>query len=632
MGLAPLAYALWTRHLRHNPANPNWIDRDRFVLSCGHASMLLYSMLHLTGYDLSLEDIKDFRQFESRTPGHPESFATPGVEVTTGPLGQGVANGVGFALAERLVAARFNQPDAEIVDHRTWVIASDGDLMEGVAAEACSVAGQLQLGKLVMFWDDNEVTLDGPADWSFSAEDVVARHAAYGWRTIEITDGNDLDAIEAGIAEAEASDGRPTFVRVRTTIGYGAPGKAGTSKAHGSPLGEEEASAAKAAYGWTHAPFEVPDEVYGAAGQTDRGTRAEAEWNERYAAYETAHPDLAEELERAMAGELSEDWDAALPEFEDGHSEATRATSGAVIQRLAAAIPELAGGSADLAGSTKTTIDNSSAVSAELFAARNINFGVREHAMAGMANAMLAHGGLRPFVGTFLTFSDYMRGSVRLAALTGLGVIYVYTHDSIGLGEDGPTHQSVEHLAALRALPNLRVIRPADARETVGAWVQAITRTDGPTALVLSRQAVPVLEGSDADAVGTGAYAMDDVEDPDIILVGTGSEVQHCVGAATILADTDDLVVRVVSMPCMELLVEAGDDYADDLFGNGDVPVISVEAGVSFGWQRWADDHIAMDDFGASAPGPVLMEEFGFTPESVADAARDLYNDWEDDE
>ncbi len=632
MGLAPLTYALFTRHLKHNPTNPGWIDRDRFVLSCGHASMLLYSVLHLTGYDLAIEDIKDFRQFESRTPGHPESFATPGVETTTGPLGQGVANGVGFALAERLLAARFNQPEGDIVDHRTWVIASDGDVMEGVAAEACSLAGQLQLGKLIMFWDDNEVTLDGPASWSFSNEDVVARYAAYGWRTLEIADGNDLEAVDAGIAQAAASDGRPTFVRVRTTIGYGAPTKAGTSKSHGSPLGEEEAAAAKASYGWENAPFEVPDSVYDAAGQGDRGSAAEETWNELYAAYSSDHPDLAEELERAMAGELAEDWDSQLPDFEDGHSEATRAASGAVIQKLAAAIPELVGGSADLAGSTKTTIDNSAAVSADLFAARNINFGVREHAMAGMANAMILHGGLRPFVGTFLTFSDYMRGSVRLAALTGLGVIYVYTHDSIGLGEDGPTHQSVEHLAALRAMPNLRVIRPADARETVGAWVQAVMRTDGPTALVLSRQGLPVLSGSDADAVGMGAYALQDVEDPDLILVGTGSEVQHCVEAAAILADEDDLVVRVVSMPSMELLEEAGEDYAEDLLGNGEVPVLSVEAGVSFGWQRWADDHIAMDDFGASAPGPELMEEFGFTAESVADAARDLYNDWEDDE
>lgn len=632
MGLAPLAYTLFTRHLKHNPANPNWIDRDRFVLSAGHASMLLYSLLHLTGYDLTLADLKEFRQFESRTPGHPESFATPGVETTTGPLGQGVANAVGFALAEELLAARFNQDDSTVVDHRTWVIASDGDMMEGIASEACSLAGHLALGKLIMFWDDNSVTLDGPAQWSFSTEDVVARFRAYGWRTLDIPDVNDLERVEEVMAQAKATDGRPTFVRVRSTIGYGAPNKAGTSKAHGSPLGEEEAAAAKEAYGWTWEPFEVPEEAYAAADQTEWGKAAEAAWDDAYRDYERAHPDLAEELERAMAGELGDDWDAALPEFEDGQEEATRASSGAVIQRLAAAVPELVGGSADLGGSNKTTIENAAAVSRDHFAARNINFGVREHAMAGAANGMLAHGGLRPFIGTFLTFSDYMRGSVRLAALSGLGVIYVFTHDSIGLGEDGPTHQSVEHLAALRAIPNLHVVRPADARETVGAWMHAVQRTDGPTALALSRQAVPVLTGTAANSVRAGAYALSTVEDPDIVLVGTGSEVQHCVGAAELLADTDDLAVRVVSLPCMELLSEAEDSYAEDLFGNGDIPVLSVEAAVSFGWERWADDHVAMDDFGASAPGEVMMEEFGFTPQAVADAARDLLDDWEDDE
>ncbi|CAN5316627.1 transketolase [soil metagenome] len=631
MGLAPLAYTLFTRHLKHNPANPGWIDRDRFVLSCGHASMLLYATLHLTGYELGIEDLKEFRQLEGRTPGHPENFITPGVETTTGPLGQGVANGVGFALAEKLLAARFNRPDATPIDHRTWVIASDGDLMEGIASEACSLAGHLGLDKLIMFWDDNEVTLDGPADWSFSTEDPVKRFDAYGWRVLEVEDGNDTDALDAAIEQAKQSDGRPTFVRVRTVIGYGAPGKGGTAKAHGSPLGAEEAAAAKAAYGWDHAPFEVPEEIYAAADQTERGKQAEDQWNSAYTTYETAHPDLAEELERAMAGDLAEDWDATLPEYEDGHSEATRSTSGAVIQRLAASVPELVGGSADLAGSNKTLIENSAAVTRDLFAARNINYGVREHAMAGMANGLLLHGGLRPYIGTFLTFSDYMRGSIRLAALTGLGVVYVFTHDSIGLGEDGPTHQPIEHLASLRAISNLRVIRPADARETVGAWIEAVQHTDGPTALALSRQDLPVLPGTDAGQVALGGYALSVVEDPDIILVGTGSELQHCVAAATILADEDDLAVRVVSLPCMELLAEGDEDYAEDLLGNGEVPVLSVEAGVSFGWERWADDHVAMDEFGASAPGEVLMEEFGFTPQAVAEAARDLLEDWEDD-
>jgi transketolase len=633
MGLAPLAYSLFARHLRHNPANPGWIDRDRFVLSCGHASMLLYSLLHLTGYDLGIDDLRDFRQLESRTPGHPENFMTPGVETTTGPLGQGVANGVGFALAEQLLAARFNQADADpIIDHRTWVIASDGDLMEGLAAEASSLAGHLGLGKLIMLWDDNEITLDGPASWSFSTEDVVARYAAYGWRTLEIADGNDVAEIDRVLAEAAESDGRPTFVRVRTVIGYGSPSKAGTAKAHGSPLGADEAAAAKAHYGWTHDPFVVPDEVYSATDQTERGKVAEDAWNDRYTAYESAHPDLAEELERAMAGDLAEDWDATLPEFEDGHSEATRSTSGAVIQRLAASIPELVGGSADLAGSNKTLIDSSAAVSRDLFAARNINYGVREHAMGAMANAMVLHGGVRPFVGTFLVFSDYMRGSIRLAALMGAPVVYVFTHDSIGVGEDGPTHEPVEQIAALRTIPNLRVIRPGDARETVGAWIEAIQHTGGPTALALSRQDLPVLPGTDSGKVGLGAYALVDVEDPDIVLVGTGSELQHCVAAARILSDEDDVAVRVVSMPCMELLSEGDEDYAEDLLGGGDVPVLSVEAGVSFGWERWADDHVAMDEFGASAPGEQLMEEFGFTAEGVVEAARDLLDEWDDED
>lgn len=630
MGLAPLAYVLFTRHLKHNPSNPDWIDRDRFVLSCGHASMLLYATLHLTGYDLGIEDLKEFRQLESRTPGHPESFATPGVETSTGPLGQGVANAVGFALAEKLLAARFNQPDGSVVDHRTWVMASDGDLMEGIASEACSLAGHLGLDKLILMWDDNEITLDGPAEWSFSSEDVVKRFEAYGWRTLEIPDGNDVATIDAVLGEAAQSDGRPTFVRVRTTIGYGAPTRAGTAKAHGSPLGAEEAAAAKASYGWHHEPFEVPDEVYAAADQTERGKAAEEAWNTAYTAWETAHPDLAEELERAMAGDLAEDWDAALPEFEDGHAEATRSTSGAVIQRLAASVPELVGGSADLAGSNKTLIESSAAVTRDLFAARNINYGVREHAMAGMANAMVLHGGLRPFIGTFLVFSDYMRGSIRLAALMGLGVVYVFTHDSVGVGEDGPTHEPVEQLAALRAIPNLRVIRPADARETVGAWIEALQRTDGPTALALSRQDLPVLAGSDAGQVAMGGYALNEVADPDLILVGTGSEVQHCVEAARILSEEDELAVRVVSLPCMELLHEGDEDYADELLGDGEVPVLSVEAGVSFGWERWADAHVAMDDFGASAPGDVLMEEFGFTATNVVEAARDLLDDWED--
>ncbi len=631
MGLAPLTHVLFTRHLRHNPANPDWPDRDRFVLSAGHASMLLYATLHLTGYDLSLDDIKRFRQYESRTPGHPEHFMTPGVETTTGPLGQGFANGVGFALAERMLAARYNTADHTVVDHRTWVIASDGDLMEGVAAEAASLAGHLGLEKLVVFWDDNSVTLDGPSSWSFATEDVLTRFTGYGWRTLEVANATDLDELDRVMKEAASPDGRPTLVRVPTVIGYGAPTKAGTAKAHGSPLGPEEIAAAKEAYGWTYEPFEVPEEARAAADCTERGVALEDEWRTRFERYAEAHPDLAEQFERTQAGELPDDWDAEVPTFSTGHSEATRVTSGTMINHLAARLPELVGGSADLASSTRTLITDGGDVTRGDYRGRNLHFGVREHAMAGICNGLALHGGLRPYAGTFLTFSDYLRPSLRLAALMGLPVVYVFTHDSIGLGEDGPTHQPVEHLAALRAIPNLVVLRPADARETVGAWLEAIQRTDGPTALILSRQNLPVLDGTDPDDVGSGAYVLVDADDPDVVLVATGSEVQLAVAAADLLAE-EDLVARVVSMPSWELFAETDDAYQDDVLGGGDVPVLSVEAAVSFGWERWADEHVALDHYGSSAPGEVLFERFGFTPAAVAEAARDLVDDWEDED
>ena len=633
MGLAPLAYVLFTRHLAHNPDDPDWFDRDRFILSAGHASMLLYAMLHLTGYDLTLEDLQQFRQFESRTPGHPENFMTPGVETTTGPLGQGVGNAVGLALAERVMAARYNRPGHEVVDHRTWVIASDGDLMEGVASEACSLAGHLALERLVVFWDDNSVTLDGPASWSFSTEDVAKRFEAYGWRTLEVADGNDLDALDQVCKEAAVPDGRPTLVRVRTVIGYGAPTKAGSSKSHGSPLGPEEAEGAKRAYGWEHPPFTVPDEARAATDQRDRGRQLQDAWEARLGAYREAHPDLADEFERVLSGELPESWDADLPAADLGAAEATRKSSGKVLNALAARLPELLGGSADLASSNGTLIEGGGAIARGEYGGRNVNYGVREHAMASMMNGMALHGGVRPFGGTFLVFSDYLRPALRLAALMGSAVVFVLTHDSVALGEDGPTHQPVEHLAALRAIPNLVVLRPADAKEVAGAWAEAIARTDGPTVLALSRQDVPVLEGTDADAVGAGAYVVVEADDPDVVLVATGAEVSLAVEAARLLVE-DDLTARVVSMPSWELFSEQDEDYQDEVLGV-DAPVLSVEAATSFGWERWADEHVAVDGFGSSAPGTVVLEELGFTPGAVAEAARQLVEDtWaaEDDD
>jgi transketolase len=623
MGLAPLAYVLFTRHLTHDPSDPHWPDRDRFVLSAGHASMLLYASLHLTGYDLTLDDIKLFRQFESRTPGHPERLHTPGVETTTGPLGQGVGNAVGFALAERLLAARFNRPGHEIVDHRTFVIASDGDLMEGVASEASSLAGHLGLDKLVVFYDDNSVTLDGPASWSFS-EVVAERYQAYGWRVIDVVDANDLDELDRVIKEAARPDGRSTLVRVPTVIGYGAPHKANTAAAHGAPLGPDEVAAAKRSYGWPYdEPFTVPDEARRAMDQHERGAAAKRRREEAFEAYRREYPDLAAQFERTMAGRLPDGWDEDLPTFDTGHKEATRKSSGTVINALAPRLPELVGGSADLSSSNNTTIKGSGAIECLEFTGRNINYGVREHAMGSIMNGLALHGGLRPFGGTFLVFTDYMRPAIRLAALMGAPVVYVMTHDSIGLGEDGPTHQPIEHLAALRAMPNLVVIRPADARETVGAWVQAIKRVQGPTLLALTRQGVPVLERTDPESVAKGAYVVHDPgANPQVALVATGSEVHVAVDAAGLLA-VEGVATRVVSMPSWELFKAQDETYRRDVLPR-DVPTVSVEAAATFGWSEWADAHVGIDRFGASAPGSVNMEKFGFTPEVVAATARDL--------
>jgi len=629
MALAPLGYVLFTRHLKHNPGDPRWPDRDRFVLSAGHASMLQYSLLHLSGYDVTLDDLKQFRVLHSRAPGHPENFMTVGVETTTGPLGQGFGSAVGMALAEQLLAARFNRPGHEVVDHRTWVIASDGDLMEGVQSEAASLAGHLGLEKLVVFYDDNAITLDGPSSMSFTGENSLARYEAYGWRTLSVDDVNDLEALDAAMKEAESPDGRPTLVRVRSVIGYGAPNKAGTSKAHGSPLGPEEAAAAKRELGWDYEPFTVPEEARERFDQRERGGLAQAEWQRRFESYRSAHPDLASEFERCMRGELPPGWDTDLPTFEVGDSIATRKASGTVINALAARIPELVSGSADVSSSTNTRITDGGDIGRGDFSGRNINYGVREHAMAAALNGIASHTGLRAFGSTFFIFTDYLRPSLRLAALMKLPTLYVMTHDSLGLGEDGPTHQPIEHLASLRCMPHLHVLRPADATEVVGAWRQAIGRPDGPSMLVLSRQGLPVLEGTDADAVAQGAYVVVDGGDedgyPDVVLLATGSEVSLCVEAARLLAERG-IGARVVSMPCWELFEETDDDYVDEVLPS-EVPVLAVEAASGFGWSRWADDTLTVDEFGASGPGTSVLEDFGFTPEVVADAAQDLLDD-----
>ncbi|MHB8958650.1 MAG: transketolase [Candidatus Limnocylindrales bacterium] len=634
MGAAPMAFAIWTRHLRHAPTHPDWPDRDRFVLSAGHASMLLYSLLHLTGYAVSLDDLKAFRQWGSITPGHPEYRVTPGVEATTGPLGQGLSNAVGMAIAERRLAAEFNKPDHAIIDHRTYVICSDGDLQEGVSAEASSLAGHLRLGKLVVLYDDNHIQLDGPTAMAFS-EDVLGRYAAYGWHTQRVVDGTDVGAISAAIDAANA-DPRPSMIAVRTHIGFGSPNKQDSQKAHGAPLGPDEVRLTKEAYGWDpDKTFFVPDE----AGELFRqavpqGDRLVSEWNGRFKAYAAAYPAEAAELERRLAGRLAEGWDAALPSWDTGSEVATRNASQDAIQVLAAALPELFGGSADLSESNLTDVK---ANGHDLFEAdnpgRNLRFGVREHAMGSIANGIAYHGGFLPYVATFLTFSDYMRGAVRLAALSGLHVTYVWTHDSVGLGEDGPTHQPVEHYAALRAIPNLWFVRPGDGNEAAAAWALAVERptiaAPGPVALALTRQKLPTLPGTKEHAregVRRGGYVLRDAAGgaPDVILIGTGSELQLCAAAAEAL-EADGIAARVVSLPCWERFEAQDASYRDAVLPPSVRKRVTVEVGVSLGWDRWAGDEgaiIALDHFGASAPAGTIFKEFGFTADKVADVAR----------
>ncbi len=651
LGAATMAYVLWTRHLHHHPRSPGWPDRDRFVLSAGHASMLLYSLLFLTGYDLTLDDLKQFRQWGSRTPGHPEHGVTPGVEVTTGPLGQGFGNAVGLAMAERWLAATFNRPGHTIVDHSTYVMASDGDMMEGVASEAASLAGHFRLGRLIVLYDANLVSLSATTNVTFT-EDVGARFEAYGWHVQRI-DGQDAGAVDAALAAARAVEDRPSLIVARTHIGYGSPQRQDTFQAHGEPLGEEEARATKRALGWPEdKTFYVPDEALREFRKAvDQGAALEAAWRRKMDAYRAAHPEAARQFERALAGDLPEGWEAKLPAFtpKDGEM-ATRDAGAKVLTALADAVPNLIGGSADLDPSTRTMMKGhgdfeappvppaaggpplqGTAGGAWGYAGRNIHFGVREHAMAAILTGLALHGGVLPFGATFLTFSDYMRPSIRLAALSKARVLYIWTHDSIGLGEDGPTHQPVEHLAGLRATPNLLMLRPADAAETVEAWRAALRHKQGPVGLVLTRQKLPVLDRqtlAPASGVARGAYVLAEAGGtaPDVILIATGSEVSVALEAHQRLV-RDGIRSRVVSMPSWELFEAQPKAYRDTVLPPAVRPRVSVEAATPFGWERYVGSEgaiIGVNRFGASAPGPVVMREFGFTPEHVVETAKAL--------
>jgi transketolase len=627
MGAAPMAYTLWTRFLRHSPANPQWPNRDRFVLSAGHASMLLYSLLYLTGYDLSLEDIKQFRQWDSRTPGHPEYGRTPGVEATTGPLGQGFATGIGMAVAEQFLASHFNRPGHSIVDHYVYGIVSDGDLMEGISSEAASLAGHLGLGKVVYLYDDNDISIEGSTDLAFT-EQVGKRFEAYGWH-VQTADGNDLDSIAAGIELARQEKSRPSLLIVSTKIAYGSPNKAGTAEAHGAALGEEEVRLTKRALGWPEEPpFFVPDEALREFRRAmDRGSDWESQWDARFTEYESAFPDDARLFRTVMSGELPHGWDESMPSFspEDG-AMATRQASGKVLNAIAAHLPTLAGGSADLAPSTSTYLKGYGDFGFDEWCGHNMHFGVREHAMGAIVNGMALHGGVVPYGATFLVFSDYMRPAIRLASLMGCHSIFIFTHDSVGLGEDGPTHQPVEHLASLRAMPELTVLRPADGNETVACWHLALERK-GPCALVLTRQSVPTL--GNGDAVQAGAFrgghiiAGTDLVDPDLLLIATGSEVSVALRAREIL-EAQGVRARVVSLPSWEVFEEQPEAYKDQVLPPAVKARLSIEAGASLGWHRYVGDEgktISLDHFGASAPGEEVMREFGFTPEAVVEEA-----------
>ena len=631
MALAPLAYVLFTRVMKHNPRDPEWPDRDRFILSCGHASMLLYSTLYLTGYDLDLDDLKHFRQLGSRTPGHPEYGKVPGVEVTTGPLGQGISHAVGMALAERMLATRFNRDGHEVVDHHTFVIASDGDMEEGISGEASSFAGHLGLGRLIAFYDRNHISIEGDTAITYT-EDTVKRYEGYGWHVQDLEEDIALDSLQAALDNAKAVEDRPSLIIVRTHIGYGSPHKQDSAGAHGSPLGAEEIKLTKEAYGWPSLePFYVPDEALRHFRTcVERGADEQAAWDERWQSYREAYPGPAQELGRLFRRELPTGWDEAVPTFHaSGTMTATRKSGHTVLQWAAARVPELVGGSADLAPSTLTLIDGADSVNTGAFAGRNLHFGIREHAMGAIVNGLTLHY-LRGYGASFLIFTDYMRGSIRLAAVMELPSIFVFTHDSIGLGEDGPTHQPIEQLAALRAVPGLKVIRPAGANEVALAWRHAIASRTGPTVIALSRQGVPTWNPSAVphDAMERGAYVLRDSyrepDPPDLILISTGTEVHICARAADLL-EAEGVATRVVSMPCMDSFAEQGAEYRDSVLPPSCRARVSLEAAATFGWHRWVGDIgevIGMESFGASAPASDLYKHFGFTPERVADSGR----------
>ncbi len=624
MGTAAMAYTLWTRHLRHNPRNPKWAGRDRFILSGGHGSMLLYSLLHLTGYDLALDEIKNFRQFESRTPGHPEYGLTPGVETTTGPLGQGFATGVGMAIAATHLAATFNKPDHEIIQSRIFGIVTDGDLMEGVSSEAASLAGHLQLGRIIYLYDDNHVSIDGSTDLAFT-EDRCARFEAYHWHVQRVEDGNDVKAIDAAIQSAIVNP-RPSLIAVRTTIGYGSPNRQGTSKIHGEPLGDEELNAAKDNLGWPKEPrFLIPEDVlefYREA--VEHGRESETEWTGRLEEYKTAHPELAAEFQRRMDGLLPDGWDARLPAFPaDAKGMATRSSSGKVLDYLAAQLPELIGGSADLTPSNNTKFKEAGDFEKDNPGGRYIHFGVREHAMGAALNGLNLFGGLIAYGGTFLVFSDYMKPAIRIAAISRIPSVFVFTHDSVGLGEDGPTHQPIEHLMALRAVPYLTVIRPADANEVAQAWKIAIAHRNGPYAFALTRQNVPTLEETNANMLEKGAYVLKDFGNPEVILMASGSEVALVMEAAKQLS-AEGHGVRVVSFPSWELFELQDEAYRESVLPKNITARLAVEAGSTLGWERYASSVIGLDHYGASAPYKVIFERFGFTVENVVARAKGL--------
>ncbi len=632
MGAAPMAYALWTKHLKVNPTTSrNWVDRDRFVLSAGHGSAMLYSLLHLSGYNVTIDDLKNFRQWDSKTPGHPEVHHTDGVEATTGPLGQGIAMAVGMAMAEAHLAATYNRDSFPIMDHYTYAICGDGDLMEGVSQEASSMAGHMKLGKLIVLYDSNDISLDGPTSKAFT-ENVGARYEAYGWQHILVKDSNDLDEIEAAIEAAKAETDKPTLIEVKTVIGYGAP-KEGTSSVHGAPIGEEGITAAKAVYGWEYPDFTVPEEVAARFKETmiDEGQKAEAAWNEMFKNYEHAHPELAKQFKEAFANQLPEGWEQELPKYELGTSAASRVTSKETIQAISKVVPSFWGGSADLSASNNTMVAAEKDFEPGQYEGRNIWFGVREFAMAAAMNGIQLHGGSHVYGGTFFVFTDYLRPAIRLAALQKVPVTYVLTHDSVAVGEDGPTHEPIEQLASVRCIPNVHVIRPADGNETVAAWKIAMTSTETPTILVLSRQNLPVLEGTlehASDSVQKGAYVLSPQkgEQPSGILIATGSEVNLAVEAQAKLAE-EGIDVSVVSMPSFDLFEKQSAEYKESVLPKAVTKRVAIEAAASFGWERYVGTEgktITIDHFGASAPGGLVLEKFGFTPENVVNTYKSL--------